>query len=273
VDGGTIEIQTSSLRLNEGQAKRHPDAKPGEFVRLEVRDNGCGMSHEIQAHVFEPFFTTHDVGKGNGLGLASVLGEVKQLSGWIEFSSQVNVGTEFSIFLPCAPKTAVEPLRQTSLTPLPSAPARRGTVLLVEPDDRARGVARYILNRQGYHVIEADSAHIAEMLWEGQSGKIDLLLTDINLGGISGRDFVARLRQTRPDLNVVLTASPPPEAGENEVPFDNVADVLPKPYSPDKLLEAVQRAWPNPSERTLVSQPQSLPPVNRRLKPAPERSL
>ena len=249
-EGGSIEIRTSCTRFNESQANQHPDAKPGEFVQLTVRDNGCGMTPEIQAHVFEPFFTTHDIGKGTGLGLASVHGEVKQLSGWIEFSSRVGVGTEFSIFLPCAPKVAAEPIRQT---PQASATAWRGTVLLVEPEDRARAVARYLLNRQGYRVIEADSMKVAEVLWEGQCGKIDLLLTDLNLGDSSGQELVRRLRQTRPDLNVVFAANPSPEGEENEELYVAGAEIIAKPYNQEKLLKALQAAWPKTSERTLVS--------------------
>jgi len=241
--GGTIEIQTSVLQLDQTEAKNHPEGRPGEFVRLGVRDNGCGMSPEIQEHVFEPFFTTHDIGKGMGLGLASIRGEVKQLSGWIEFSSQVGEGTEFSIFLPCA-KVPAAPARST---PLLSTLDKPGTVLLVESDDRARSVARYILNRQGYHVIEADSPRIAEVLWQGQSAKVDLLLADISLGGSSG-DFVSRLRKTRPDLKVVFTADPRSEAGGAFV-TPGRSEFVAKPYSPDKLLQAVQMAWPKASER------------------------
>jgi PAS domain S-box-containing protein len=243
--GGTIEINTSSLQLNEAEAKRHPDAKPGEFVRLEVRDNGCGMSPEVQAHVFEPFFTTHDIGKGTGLGLASVYGEVKQLSGWIECNSQLGVGTEFSIFLPSSAKPVSRPATQTRQA---SASKQQGTVLLVEPDDRARGVARFILNKQGYHVIEADSARIAELLWEGQSARIDLLLSDVRPGGGSGQEFAARLRQKRPDLKVLFTATPSlPEAGDDLL-LSELPQFIAKPFSPDKLLQAVQSAWPQPSE-------------------------
>ena len=247
-DGGVIEIQTSSLRLNEAQSKRHPDAKVGEFVRINVKDNGCGMSPEVQAHLFEPFFTTHDIGRGTGLGLASIQGEVKQLSGWIEFSSEPGVGSEFCIFLPRAVKPAAEVVRPAAQAP---APARRGTILLVEPDDRARGVARFILNRQGYHVIEADCAHIALVLWEGQSGNIDLVITDTSLGDTSGREFVDGLRATRPDLKVLFTAHPPAEGAENVERCADEAEFA-KPYTPDKLLQAVQAAWPTPLQRASV---------------------
>lgn len=250
---GLIQVQACSSRLDEDQAKRHPEAKPGEFVKLTVRDNGCGMSPEVQARVFEPFFTTHDIGRGTGLGLASVYGEVKQLSGWIDFSSQVGVGTEFSVFLPCAPRLTSQPVLQA---PLPASPTKRGTVLLLEPDDRARTVARFILNRQGYRVIEADSAQIAEVLWQGQSATIDLLLTDMDLAGSAEHDLIARLRQTRPDLKVVFTANPSPETGENEKPFLKGVEFVAKPFTPDKLLQAVQAAWPKPSERVRLSQPQ-----------------
>jgi CheY-like chemotaxis protein len=182
------------------------------------------------------------------LGLASVQGEVQQLSGWIEFSSEPGVGSEFCIFLPRAVKPAAEVVRPAAQAP---APAQRGTILLVEPDDRARGVARFILNRQGYHVIEADCAHIAQVLWEGQSGNIDLVVTDTSLGDTSGREFVDGLRATRPDLKVLFTAHPPAEGDENVERCADQAEFA-KPYTPDKLLQAVQAAWPTPLQRARV---------------------
>lgn len=241
---GTIQIDTSFVRLNAVQAKRHPDAKPGDFVRLGVRDTGCGIAPEVQAHLFEPFFTTRDIGKGTGLGLASIYGSVRQLSGWVEFKTEVGTGTEFLVFFPCAPGSAA------------TIVAKRGTVLLLEPDDRARGVARYILNREGYHVIEADSANIAELLWEGQATKVDLALIDVNLPGITGPELVERFRQTRPDLQVVYMATAPEgEASASGSLKDSV--FVAKPYTSDKLLEALQVAWPKTSERKIVTKEQA----------------
>ena len=246
---GTIQIDTSFVRLNAAQAKRHPDARPGEFVRLGVRDTGCGIAPEAQARLFEPFFTTRDIGKGTGLGLASIYGSVRQLSGWVEFKTEVGTGTEFLVYFPCAPGSAAAAQRDSHT----SALTKRGTVFLLEPDDRARGVARYILNRHGYQVIEADSANIAELLWEGQAPKIDLALMDLNLPGITGPELVERFRRTRPDLQVVYMATPSPETeGSVSVSLKDLSFVA-KPYTPDKLLDALQAVWPKTSERKIVT--------------------
>ena len=250
---GTIQIDTSFVRLNAVQAKRHPDAKPGDFVRLGVRDTGCGIAPEVQARLFEPFFTTHDIGKGPGLGLASIYGSVRQLSGWVEFKTEVGTGTEFLVFFPCAPGSAA-PAQEHSHTTIV---AKRGTVLLLEPDDRARGVARYILNREGYHVIEADSGNIAELLWEGQATKVDLALIEVNLPGITGPELVERLRQTRPDLQVVYMATPGPEGEASASGSLKDSVFVAKPYTSDKLLEALKVAWPKTSERKMVTKEQA----------------
>ena len=250
---GTIQIETSFVRLNEVQAKRHPDAMPGEFVRLKIRDTGCGIPPEIHAHLFQPFFTTHDIGKGTGLGLASIYGSLRQLSGWIEFKSEVGTGTEFLVFFPCAPGSATRGQTDSHTT----IQAESGTVLLLDPDDRARAVARYILNRQGYHVIEADSGTTAEVLWKGHATKVDLALIDVNLPGISAPELVNRFRQTRPDLKVVYMATPPREG--NTSAFAPIKDLafVPKPYTADKLLDALQAAWPKASECKIVSKAQA----------------
>jgi signal transduction histidine kinase len=99
---GKVAIRTSGVRVDEARAQNHPQARPGPFVRLTVRDDGCGMTSEVQAHLFEPFFTTHDVGGGTGLGLATIHGALSQHSGWIEYSTEVGSGSEFNIFFPCA---------------------------------------------------------------------------------------------------------------------------------------------------------------------------
>jgi two-component system cell cycle sensor histidine kinase/response regulator CckA len=250
--GGTIQIETSFVGLDAVQAKRHPDAKPGEFVRLGVRDTGCGIAPEVQGRLFEPFFTTHDIGKGTGLGLASISGSIRQLGGWVEFKTEVGTGTEFQVFFPCVPGSA-SPGQKDSRT---AVLAKRGTVLLLEPDDRARGVARYILNRQGYQVIETDSANTAELLWEGQGTKVDLAIMEVNLPGITGPELVERLRQTRPDLHVVYLATPAPDGQASAMVSVKDLVFVSKPYTPDTLLEALQAAWPKTSERKTVTKEQ-----------------
>jgi two-component system cell cycle sensor histidine kinase/response regulator CckA len=233
---GTLTISTSGVRIEKVQSDS--DARIGQFVRLSVRDTGCGIPANVQSRLFEPFFTTKEAGKGTGLGLASVYGAVKQQGGWVEFLSEVGAGTEFRVFLPCAPASA--PGAQAA--PAKAAPKREamGTVLLVEGDDRARGLARCVLDWNGYRVIEADCGSIALVLSESQASKIDLLVTDVQLpGDISGSDLAAKLLQLRPDLKVIYTSKCAPDHKGANLPVANT-QFIPKPYTPEKLLHAVQ---------------------------------
>ena len=232
--GGRLTLSTAMMRVEETQGRR--GARTGEFVCLAVQDTGCGMTPEVQQHVFEPFFTTRDVGKGTGLGLASVYGAVKQLGGWVEFASELGVGTEFRVFFPCTQPSA-EPVEKELAQPASMQP-RRETVLLVESQDRARNLARFVLDRYGYQVIEADTGPTALFLWEWQSARIDLLLTDLTLpGGVSGRELASRLRKSKPNLKVVYTCTP--EGEERPVDGEGLAFIA-KPYSPERLVQAVE---------------------------------
>ncbi|MBC8096104.1 MAG: PAS domain S-box protein [Akkermansiaceae bacterium] len=230
---GTITISTTTLRF---ERKAKEDGAPvGEFVRLMVRDSGCGMTPEVQAHLFEPFFTTRDSSRAMGLGLASVYGIVRQHSGWIEVSSEPGWGSEFRIFLPCAP--AYEMVGKETRA---AAPVAKGTVLLVEPDDRTRSMARCALNWQGYRVIEADSSALALQFWESQSAKIDLLLTDANLDeSLSGFDLANQLCQSKPGLKVICTSEMGDE-GEAPLPARGGLKLMAKPFTREKLLAEVQ---------------------------------
>ncbi|HXS68489.1 MAG TPA: ATP-binding protein, partial [Candidatus Polarisedimenticolia bacterium] len=176
-DRGTVTVSTAVVRVEKPPVKRdNNEENTSEFVRISVRDTGCGMSPEVRSHLFEPFYTTKGPDKGQGMGLACIYGAVRQHSGWIECVSAVDAGTEFKIFLPCTSAT------QTSSAEIQAATdMNRGTVLVVDPDDRSRGVARYVLNRSGYRVIEADSGALATMLWDSQARNVDMLLTDMAL--------------------------------------------------------------------------------------------
>ncbi|HWX20637.1 MAG TPA: ATP-binding protein [Candidatus Binatia bacterium] len=235
--GGSLTIQTAPVRVAEVAAREHLQARPGEFVRLSVRDTGCGMPPEVQTRLFEPFFTTHEVGKGTGLGLASVYGLVKQLGGWLELSSTPGIGTEFRIYFPCASASAAIATSACQK----AEPQFRGTILLVQAEARARELARYILTRHGYRVIEADAATTALVLWESQACKVDLLLTDLSLpGGSSGRDLAAQLCQTRPELKVAYFSGNAPDNESERVPLPEGSSFIAKPFTPDKLLQTLQ---------------------------------
>lgn len=235
--GGSLALHTARIHVSEEQADNDPQIKSGDFVRLIVRDSGCGMAPQIQSRLFEPFFTTRDATKRFGLGLASVFGIVHQHCGFIDFNSDAGVGTEFRVCLPVAP--------DAFSVPNTAAAAGQGlakaTILLVEPDDRGRALARFVLDRHGYHVIEADSSATALVLWAGQAQAVDLLLVDAGLPGeLTGQDLVTRLREARPGLKVVFTTRAP-EMGSNPAPesLEGFA-LVSKPYNPDALIQTVQ---------------------------------
>lgn len=236
--GGTIEIHTDAFWIEHRQNQHQPNAGSGHFLCLTVRDDGCGIAPEVQEHLFEPFFTTREDDKAMGLGLATIYGAVKQQGGWIEFATEPNRGSKFSVFLPAAQLP-----RQTNSIQAPAqAPPARETILLVEADDRVRGLAHHILGRNGYRIIEADGPSTALLLMEGQAKDIHLLLTDANFpAGVSGRDLADQLRQTKSDLKVVYTTGTL-AAEENQPALVEGGRLLLKPYTPDQLLQTIAAA-------------------------------
>lgn len=239
-NGGTVSISTATLRLDEAQAQVNFEARAGGFVRLAVKDTGCGLTPEVEARLFEPFGSVG--GKGMGLGLAGVHGAVRQLSGWIEYSTELGAGTEFRVFLPSAPAADVLARMQVK----PAAPLVKGTVLLVEPEDKVRALARCVLNWNDYKVVEAEDSATALLLWDGQGSSVDLLLTDINLpDGASGRELARRLQQTKPGLKVIYTCNATTAKDKNLPATLERLGFMPKPYTPDKLIHAVQSCLRN----------------------------
>jgi CheY-like chemotaxis protein len=195
------------------------------------------MSPEVQTHLFEPFFTTKDPENGIGLGLAGVYGAVRQLGGWVECISGSGSGTEFRIYLPCVSESLLPSAAEVQT----ATAVDRGTVLLVDPNDRSRGVARYILSRHGYRIVEADSAAIAQTLWESQARSIDLLLTDMTLPGASGFDLANELQQKRPELKVIYVYA----GEESQIPIlPEGGAAVTKPYDSEKLIAAVEACLP-----------------------------
>jgi predicted ATPase/signal transduction histidine kinase/ActR/RegA family two-component response regulator len=246
-DGGTLVIETTNATLDEAQARKHLDAAPGEYLSLAVTDTGCGMDPEVRARIFEPFFTTKEPGKGTGLGLATVFGFVRQSGGHIAVESEVGRGTTFRIFLPRSRGTA----DAASLAPIaPAAPFVRGseTVLLVDDDDQLRGTVRAILRRHGYTVLDAGSPGDALLLSEQYSPNIDILLTDIVLPHMSGPELAERIIAARPGIRLLFvsgyTETPVPRSSLVEYQVD----VLEKPFTPQKLVEAVRRTLDLQSE-------------------------
>jgi PAS domain S-box-containing protein len=237
---GTVTVNTAVVQISNPPIRQDPESTNCDFVRISVRDTGCGMTPEVQEHLFEPFFTTKGPDKGQGLGLACVFGAVRQHWGWIEYTTTPGAGTEFRIFLPCISESLLPSVTQIQA----ATTVNRGTVLLVDPEERSRGVARYVLNRNGYRVIEADSTEIALMLWEGQARQVNLVLTDIALPGTSGFDFANQLRQSRPDLKVIFACANEAELKNQEAGSPEGIKWVSKPYRSDQLAETVEAMLP-----------------------------
>lgn len=199
--GGSLNLATSLVELDAEFCRIRPGLAPGRFARLSVRDSGVGMRPEVRARIFEPFFTTKPVGTGTGLGLSTVFGVVKQSGGHIEVESAEGQGATFEIYFPQVGLPAEEPVLAPTLSG-----ARRGheTVLLVEDEVGVRRVARIALEKQGYSVLAAASGREALGIAEQHGDAIDLLLTDLVMPEMSGRELAEILRARRPGLAVLL---------------------------------------------------------------------
>ncbi len=201
--GGRLTIETTNCDLDEDYCALHQQAQPGKYILLAVSDTGRGMSAEVKKHLFEPFFTTKPKGLGTGLGLATIFGAVKQAGGAIEVYSEVGQGTTFKIFLPRVEEQADQLIKGRS-----ELDVARGneTVLLVEDDESVRGVALITLERLGYRVLHAQNGEEACMLVEKYEGQIDLLMTDVVMPGMNGRELAERLLKLQPEMKVLFTS-------------------------------------------------------------------
>jgi two-component system cell cycle sensor histidine kinase/response regulator CckA len=232
-DGGTLTLTTANPEAGR-------NGKGPAFARLSVADTGTGMSEELKARIFEPFFTTKGPDKGTGLGLATVYGIVQQAGGHINVDSTLGAGTTFHIYLPECTGTATPSTER----PAREAAARENTgrgrsVLLVEDEDGVRKMARFVLEGQGYRVAEARDAETALELLKPDPA-VDLLVTDLSMPGMDGRELAGRLRAVRPGVGVVFVSGYVPEAGRlDDVP---AAVFLPKPFTPTELLRGAGKA-------------------------------
>jgi two-component system cell cycle sensor histidine kinase/response regulator CckA len=235
--GGRLTIETANVALTEAYAERHHRLPPGAYVRLAVSDSGVGMDEATQAHLFEPFFTTKEVGKGTGLGLATVYGIVKQSGGYIWVYSEAGHGTAIKVYLPRV-SGAPEPLRAA-----PAAPElRRGseTVLLVEDAAPVRVLARRSLESFGYAVLDAPDGPAALEIAARHAGGIDLLVTDVVMPGMSGRELAERLAPRRPQMKVLYTSGYTDDAMVRQGVLESGVAFLQKPFVPDTLARKVR---------------------------------
>jgi len=241
-NGGILSISTRNVSEREAQKIPHSGIPVAEYVLIEVEDTGTGMPPEVLAKIFEPFFTTKDIGKGTGLGLATVYGIVKQLSGYIFAESTVGRGTIFRVYLPRAhveheadlqPKTAKKDFTPADLT-------GTATVLIVEDEDMVRSVAVRQLTRFGYTVLEAGNGLEALDVLEQHQGGVDIVVSDVVMPEMDGPAFLKEVRKTNPDLKIIFVSGHTNEAFKATVDENEVFAFLPKPFSLPQLLAKVK---------------------------------
>jgi signal transduction histidine kinase/ActR/RegA family two-component response regulator len=235
--GGQLTIETSEVDVDEAYAREHLGVQAGRYVRLRVQDTGCGMSAETQAHIFEPFFTTKEHGRGTGLGLSTVYGIITQSSGNISVVSTPGEGTTFTIDLP----RIEDPLTPTSfISPQIHLPLGTETVLLVEDEATVRSVAREVFQMAGYTVLEAATGEEALERIKQYSGVIHLLVTDVVMPGMNGRELADRLAVDYPALEVLYLSGYTDDAIERHGVLEAGVELLPKPFTPDTLARRVR---------------------------------
>ncbi|MBI4657819.1 MAG: PAS domain S-box protein [Verrucomicrobia bacterium] len=238
--GGRLTIQTSTVTADERYVRRNPEAAKGQFVCLRVADTGCGIAPQNLPHIFEPFFTTKVVGKGTGLGLATVYGIVKQHGGWIEVQSQIDRGTTFLVFLP---RGAAEPHRREPVAEEPKVRGGSERILVVEDEQALRELVRHVLEHYGYKVWVAATGVEALAFWSQHGQEIDLVLTDLVMPeGITGRDLAVRLRREKPDLKIIFTTGYSPDVVGEGFALEAKTHFLQKPFQPSVLAKMVRES-------------------------------
>jgi CheY-like chemotaxis protein len=237
-DGGVLRIETSHVQLDAREAARQPPMRPGRYVLLTVSDTGCGIEKEMLPKIFEPFFTTKGTGKGTGLGLATVYGIVKQAGGFVWAYSDVGRGTAFKIYLPRVEEAASPPEAPETQT------ARKAseTILLVEDEASLRAMTREILEEHGYRVVEAAAGSEAIEIGHRHPDPIHLLVTDVVMPGMNGRQVADAMLAARPGLRVLYMSGYTDDVIAHRGVLDQGTLFLSKPFSAQALLRRVRQA-------------------------------
>ena len=229
--GGKFSIETGFVEWGESQVQSRPGAQAGPYVMLAVRDTGVGMNEETLGHIFEPFFTTKGVGKGTGLGLSTIHGIVEQSGGYVEAESELGCGTTFKIYMPRVVDAQADSGRPEAVP----ASGGKETVLVVEDQAEVRRYTAIALKAYGYQVIQAENADEALLLGERESERIDLILTDVVMPSLSGRELADRLRERWPGMKVLFMSGYTDDTMVHHGVLQKDVEFIQKPFSPAQL--------------------------------------
>ena len=237
-NGGRLTIETQDVQFEAPLPGAFGEAWPGHWVMLAVSDTGCGMSRDVQEHIFEPFFTTKEQGKGTGLGLATVYGIVEQHGGFIKVASEPGLGATFKVYFP---RVAAAPSLPAPAQPLAALPRGHETILLVEDEPMVRNLVRRILERLGYQVLEAAGPTEALAGHQHRLDQIALLLTDVIMPGMNGRQLCERLRTLKPGLRTLFMSGYTQDAIAHHGVLEEGISFIPKPCAAEELARKVRQ--------------------------------
>ncbi|GBE42488.1 MAG TPA: PAS domain-containing sensor histidine kinase [Rhizobiales bacterium] len=249
-DGGTLTVRTANVSERESERLGHKGMEPGEYVLCEVSDTGMGMAPEVMAKIFEPFYTTKEVGKGTGLGLSTVYGIVKQTGGYVyPLSGGAGQGTSFHIYLPRHIRSEDEESREAEAELEDARPGKvqtardltgSGTILLVEDEEAVRSFAARALEGRGYKVLQAGTGTEALEVMDAHDGSVDLVVSDVVMPEMDGPTLLTKLREKLPDIKIIFISGYAEEAFKNNLEGDENFAFLPKPFSLKQLAAAVK---------------------------------
>ena len=247
--GGMLTIETRNVRLDEAYCSTHPYVQPGNYSMLAVSDTGIGMDGATKARIFEPFYTTKVPGKGTGLGLAMVYGILKQSGGSIEVYSEPDRGATFKIYLP---QVREQVSSGKSLHGLGVMPKGSETLLLVEDEDAVRALSGHVLRSCGYTVLEATNGKAAVQLLEGYKGPVDLVISDVVMPHLGGRQLAEQLAQLRPSLRILFLSGYTDDAVVRHGVLDESFAFLQKPFTTIGLAQKVREVLDENLDRTII---------------------
>jgi two-component system, cell cycle sensor histidine kinase and response regulator CckA len=244
-EGGTLTIESANIVFDEEYSSSYSDVEPGEHLMLSISDTGVGMDEDVRTHLFEPFFTTKQQGQGTGLGLSTVFGIVKQNEGHIQVDSYLGQGTTFRIYLPRAQSGEVQPLSRALLPEAADISLGTETVLVVEDAEDVLSLTAQTLRTHGYHVLTSANGLEALEVSSGYDGTIHLLLTDLVMPLMGGRQLVEELRPQRPAMHILYMSAYADRPFVTQIMSDPSTDFLPKPFTVDALTRKVRSVLDN----------------------------